>query len=189
MRSGAVATVTRRGVLAGAAAAGAMTSVAFSALAQVESVSSPSSAAVPVDLILVEKRRRRMHLYFRDRVLRSYRVALGQRPIGHKRAQGDGRTPEGLYAIDLKKTESRFGLGLRVSYPNARDRAAAATRREPPGGDIYIHGQPSEATALAFFRLKFAREDWTDGCIAVTNAEMAEIFRSVREGTSILIRP
>lgn len=157
--------------------------------AQVESISTVSRAAIPVDLIVVDKRRRRMHLYFRDRVLRSYRVALGQNPAGHKRAQGDGRTPEGLYYVDLKKSESRFGLALRVSYPNARDRAAAAGRGTPPGGDIYVHGQPAEAAALAYFRLKFAREDWTDGCIAVTNAEMAEIFRSVREGTPILIRP
>jgi murein L,D-transpeptidase YafK len=181
----AVSSVTRRGLIAGAAAAG----VALPAAAQVESIATDLRAAIPVDLIVVEKRRRRMHLYFRDRVLRSYRIALGKNPTGHKRTQGDGRTPEGLYYVDLKKPESRFGLALRVSYPNPRDRADAAGRATPPGGDIYVHGQPAEATALAFFRLKFARDDWTDGCIAVTNAEMAEIFRSVREGTPILIRP
>jgi murein L,D-transpeptidase YafK len=144
---------------------------------------------VPVDLVVVDKRRRRMHLYFRDRALRTYRVALGQNPVGHKQTQGDGKTPEGLYRIDLKKSESRFGLALRVSYPNERDRGHAARAGRSPGGEIYIHGQPIEALAIPFFRFKFAREDWTDGCIAVTNGEMAEIFRSVREGTPILIRP
>lgn len=183
-----MASVTRRGLIAGGAAAGAAAGAQLAA-AQVESLATVARTSFPVDLIVVEKRRRRMHLYFRDRVLRSYRVALGQNPLGHKQAQGDGRTPEGLYRVDIKKPESRFGLALRVSYPNPRDRAAAASRGAPPGGDIYIHGQPAEATALAYFRIKYAREDWTDGCIAVTNAEMAEIFRSVREGTPILIRP
>jgi len=183
MRRRAAARITRRGVLAGAAAAAALP-----AQAQVEPVSA-SRTAIPVDLIVVEKRRRRLHLFFRDRALRSYRVALGQNPTGHKRAQGDGRTPEGLYVIDYKKPESRFGLALHVSYPNARDRAAASARREPPGGQIYVHGHPVEAAAFAPVRFKPVRDDWTDGCIAITSAEMAEIFRSVREGTPILIRP
>ncbi len=183
-----MARMTRRGLIAGGAAAGAAVGAQFAA-AQAKSLATAARAAIPVDLIVVEKRRRRMGLYFLDRVLRSYRVALGQNPVGHKQAQGDGRTPEGLYHVDLKKSESRFGLALRVSYPNPRDRAAAASRGAPPGGDIYIHGQPAEAAALAYFRIKFAREDWTDGCIAVTNAEMDEIFHSVREGTPILIRP
>lgn len=174
--------------MAGAAGA-ALTAGTLPARAQIDTVSATSRPAIPVDLVVVDKRRRRMHLYFRDRVLRSYRIALGQNPAGHKRAQGDGKTPEGLYRIDLKKPESRFGFALRVSYPNERDRASAARAGHAPGGEIYIHGQPIEATQIVFFRLKFAREDWTDGCIAVTNPEMAEIYRSVREGTPILIRP
>ena len=180
--------LTRRGAMAGATSA-VVAAGALPARAQVESIATTTRGAIPVDLVVVDKRRRRMHLYFRDRVLRSYRIALGQNPSGHKRAQGDGRTPEGLYRIDLRKSESRFGLALRVSYPNDRDRASASRAGHPPGGEIYIHGQPVEAAQFAFFRLKFAREDWTDGCIAVTNDEMAEIYRSVREGTPILIRP
>lgn len=180
--------LTRRETIAGAATA-AFAASAIPGNAQIESTSSTAGGSMPVDLVVVDKRRRRMHLYFRDRILRSYRIALGQNPSGHKRAQGDGRTPEGLYRIDLKKPESRFGYALRVSYPNDRDRSSAARAGHAPGGEIYIHGQPVEATQFAFFRLKFAREDWTDGCIAVTNAEMAEIYRSVREGTPILIRP
>lgn len=180
--------LTRRGAMAGATSA-AIAAAAVPACAQIEAASTASRTAIPVDLVVVDKRRRRLHLYLRDRVLRSYRIALGQNPVGHKRAQGDGKTPEGLYRIDLKKPESRFGHALRVSYPNDRDRSSAARAGHAPGGEIYIHGQPIEATQFAFFRLKFAREDWTDGCIAVTNAEMAEIYRSVREGTPILIRP
>ena len=182
-----ISRMTRRGVLAGAAALAAL--AAPPARAKSESVPGGRGVKVPVDVVVIEKRRRRMHLYYRDRILRSYRVALGQNPTGHKRDRGDGRTPEGLYRIDLKKPDSRFGLALRIDYPNGRDRAQAAARGGDPGGQIYIHGQPMEATQLAYFRVKFAREDWTDGCIAVTNSEMAEIFRSVREGTPVLVRP
>lgn len=184
------ARVTRRGLLAGAAAvAAAVAAAALPAQAQDESVPRAARASFPVDLIVIEKRRRRMHLFYRDRVVRSYRVALGSKPAGHKRERGDGRTPEGLYRIDYKKPESRFNLALHIDYPNERDRALAAARGVDPGGAIYIHGQPTEASELAYFRLKFAREDWTDGCIAVTNAEMDEIYRSVRAGTPVLIRP
>jgi murein L,D-transpeptidase YafK len=177
---GMALSVTRRSALAGAAAA-----LAFSAEAQ----DVAPRPAVPVDLVVVVKSRRLLQLVYRDRVLRTYRIALGTNPHGHKRERGDGRTPEGLYAIGAKKAESRFGLALHVDYPNPRDRADAAVRGADPGGQIYIHGQPREASELAFFRLKFASVDWTDGCIAVPNREMDEIYRSVREGTPVLIRP
>ena len=182
------ARVTRRALLAGAAAT-AVAAAALPARAQDESIPRGAVASFPVDLVVIDKRRRRMHLLYRDRIVRRYRVALGQNPVGHKQEQGDGRTPEGLYRIDYKKPESRFNLALHIDYPNERDRAEAAARGVDPGGAIYIHGQPSEATEHAYFRLKFAREDWTDGCIAVTNAEMDEVYRSVREWTPVLIRP
>lgn len=146
-------------------------------------------AAVPVDLVVVVKRRRLLQLLYRDRVLRTYRVALGSNPVGHKQERGDGRTPEGLYRIDYRRPESKFNLALHVDYPNARDRARAAARGVDPGGAIYIHGHPREASELAYFRLKFAREDWTDGCIALPDPAMDEIYRSVATGTPILIRP
>jgi murein L,D-transpeptidase YafK len=178
------ARVTRRALMAGALAA-----TALPAHAQEGSVLRAVGLITTVDLIVVEKRRRRMRLFYRDRVVRSYRVALGQNPVGHKRERGDGRTPEGLYRIDYKKPESKFNLALHIDYPNERDRAQAEARGADPGGAIYIHGHPKEAAELAYFRLKFAREDWTDGCIAVTNREIDEIYRSVREGTPVLIRP
>lgn len=180
--------MTRRRMVAGASAFAAWLA-APSTRAQNASLLDSPPRQFPVDLVVVDKRHRRLHLYYRDRIVRSYRVALGQNPVGHKRDRGDGRTPEGLYRIDLKKPDSRFGLALHLDYPNGRDRAQAAARGADPGGQIYIHGQPKDAIELAYFRLKFAREDWTDGCIAVTNGEIAEIFRSVREGTPVLVRP
>jgi murein L,D-transpeptidase YafK len=181
---------TRRGLIAGAFGCAALAGVAAGpARAQGASIADRGVSHLPVDLIVVDKRRRRLHLYYRDRMMKSYRVALGQNPVGHKRDRGDGRTPEGLYRIDYKKPESRFGLALHLDYPNERDRAQASARGADPGGAIYIHGQPKEASGIPFFRIKFAREDWTDGCIALTNAEMAEIYRSVREGTPVLVRP
>ena len=181
------ARVTRRALLGGAATAAA--AAAMPALAQDRASLRLLGAEVPVDLVVIVKRIRLMRLLYRDRIMRSYRVALGRNPMGHKRERGDGRTPEGLYRIDYKKPESLFNLALHIDYPNERDRAEAAARGADPGGAIYIHGQPTAAGELAFFRLKFAREDWTDGCVAVTNAEMDQIYRSVRAGTPVLIRP
>jgi murein L,D-transpeptidase YafK len=181
---------TRRGLIAGGGACLASAALgAAAARAQELSSADRGASRLPVDLVVVDKRRRRLHLYYRDRVVKSYRVALGPSPVGHKRERGDGRTPEGLYRIDYKKSESRFGLALHIDYPNERDRARAAARGADPGGSIYIHGQPREAAELSFFRVKFAREDWTDGCIALTNADIAELYRSVREGTPVLVRP
>ena len=176
--------VSRRAVLAGAVAAAAIPLEAHA-----QTYAARARASVPVDLVVIVKKRRLLQLVYRDRVMRTYRVALGQNPVGHKRERGDGRTPEGLYRIDYKKPESKFNLALHIDYPNERDRAHAAARGADPGGSIYIHGQPTVAAELAYFRLKFSREDWTDGCVAVTNIEMDEIYRSVREGTGVLIRP
>ena len=175
--------MTRRAAIAGAGAASAL------ALGTLPAGAVAPRAAVPVDLVVVVKRRRLLQLLYRDRLMRTYRVALGTNPVGHKRERGDGRTPEGLYRIDYKKPESKFNLALHIDYPNERDRAQAAARGADPGGAIYIHGHPEEASKLAFFRLKFAREDWTDGCIALPDSAMDEIYRSVPTGTPILIRP
>ena len=120
-----------------------------------------------------------MQLLRDGKVLRTYRIALGDAPVGHKRQQGDERTPEGDYTISFRNAKSRFHLSLRVSYPNAADRAQAAARGVDPGGDIMIHGNtPPGYTG-----------DWTDGCIAVTDAEIEEIWRLVPVGTPIRIDP
>jgi murein L,D-transpeptidase YafK len=132
------------------------------------------------DRIIVNKTRREMLLLRGESILRTYRVALGRDPSGHKQQEGDGRTPEGSYVIDRRNPRSRYHLSLRISYPNAADRARAAALGVDPGGDIMIHGlkdgQPRE-------------HDWTQGCIAVTDAEMDEIWALVPEGTPIRIAP
>jgi murein L,D-transpeptidase YafK len=138
------------------------------------------------DKIVVEKAARRMALLRDGTTLRSYDVSLGSDPIGHKQQEGDGRTPEGLYTIDFKNVRSRFHLSLRVSYPSAQDREAARQRGVPPGGDIMIHGLPRGLGSLGDFHLA---RDWTDGCVAVTNREIEEIWALVDTGTAIEIRP
>jgi murein L,D-transpeptidase YafK len=139
------------------------------------------------DRVVVEKAKRSMHLMQNGRVLKTYRVALGGTPVGHKMQQGDSRTPEGVYTVDFRRTVSRFNLALRINYPNPQDRQVASARGVDPGGEIYIHGQPTGGVSPA--RLAQTGPDWTDGCIAVTNREMQEVFALVRDGTAVEIRP
>jgi murein L,D-transpeptidase YafK len=139
------------------------------------------------DRVVIEKGKRQMHLMQNGTALRSYRVALGGDPVGHKTQQGDSRTPEGVYTVDFRRSQSRFNLALRIDYPNARDRQIAAARGVDPGGEIYIHGQPNGGVSPA--RLAQTGPDWTDGCIAVTNREMQEVWAMVRIGTPVEIRP
>lgn len=147
---------------------------------------STAGAPGPADLIVVEKAERRLTLYRAGETLRTYRIALGFSPLGDKERQGDGRTPEGHYKIDHKNPQSRFHLSLRVSYPDASDRAGAAALGVSPGGDIYIHGMPeSWGWASSFHTMN----DWTLGCIAVTNEEIEEIWSLVPVGTPIEIKP
>lgn len=139
-----------------------------------------------VTAIVVNKSARKMYLLNNDEILRSYRVDLGFAPLGHKRIEGDGRTPEGTYVIDRRNPKSNFHLSLGISYPNARDRATARALGKRPGGDIFIHGQPNNPED----RRRVERvEDWTAGCIAVKNEEIAEIYAMVRTGTVIALRP
>lgn len=145
----------------------------------------PAAAPSPVaDRILVDKSERRMELLARETVLRSYRIALGGAPEGDKVREGDGRTPEGRYVISGRNPDSAFHLSLEISYPDAGDRAAAAALGVSPGGDIFIHGAPNW-----WIFPGQPPGDWTRGCIAVTNAEIAEIWRLVADGTPIEIVP
>lgn len=137
------------------------------------------------DLITVDKSARTLTLSRGGAVLATYPVSLGFTPIGHKMREGDGRTPEGRYVIDFKNDRSRFHLALRVSYPNAGDSARARLQNVPPGGDIMIHGLRNGFSWLGTLHLK---RDWTDGCIAVTNREIQDIWARVAPGTPIDIR-
>ena len=145
------------------------------------------AADLPVaDSVLVKKEERKLYLMRDGTAYRSYAIVLGASPEGHKQQEGDQRTPEGSYLIDWKNAKSAYHLSLHISYPNQQDRSLADARSVSPGGMIMIHGQPNGFGWLS--RLLQLR-DWTDGCIAVTNIEMEEIWRAVGDGTPILIQP
>ncbi len=149
-------------------------------------IASPVVQPLPLaaDYLIVDKSERLLVVYRKGKPLRAYRgIQFGDAPRGHKRFEGDERTPEGIYSIDRRNPQSSFHLSLGISYPNARDRAYAAQYGRSAGGDIFIHGQP---TGYAGPPLK---GDWTDGCIALTNAEIEELWRIVPNGTPIEIRP
>lgn len=134
-----------------------------------------------VTRIVVLKGEREMRLYSKDVLLARYDVALGRNPVGQKRVEGDGRTPEGHYIIDRRNPDSRFHLSLGISYPKVNQRKAAKEAGLSPGGDIFIHGEGRRRPA--------GRRDWTEGCIAVTDDEIEEIYAMVRLGTRITILP
>lgn len=138
------------------------------------------------DRVLVEKAARRLTLLREGRVLATYHVSLGFAPEGHKAREGDGRTPEGVYAIAFRNPRSVAHLSLKVSYPSPADEAAARAGGDPPGGDIMVHGLMNGFSWLG--RLHRLR-DWTQGCVGVTNAEMRAIYAHVDVGTPIEIRP
>ena len=146
----------------------------------------PAQAQVPADRIVVEKSARLLTLLRGATVLKRYDVSLGGDPIGHKQREGDGRTPEGTYAVDFKHAHSRFHLALRLSYPNAADRERARRLGILPGGDIMIHGLPN---GLGWLGTLHRIRDWTNGCIAVTNAEIEEIWSLTIVGTPVEIKP
>ena len=148
---------------------------------------SPVDQGAPLpraDLVRVDKSERTLVLYADGKPVRTYRgLQLGDAPAGHKRFEGDERTPEGRYTIDARNPASAYHLSLRISYPNGADRAFAQARDRSPGGEIFIHGQPNWLPAG---RLP---GDWTDGCIALANAEIEELWRIVPDGTPIEIEP
>jgi len=135
---------------------------------------------------LLLKAERRLLLLREDTLLASYDVALGSSPVGPKERRGDRRTPEGHYEIDWRLEDSDYHRALHVSYPNAVDRARARAARVAPGGGIMIHGLPSGLDEIG---ADHRSGDWTDGCIAVTNEEMDQIWELIPDGTPIDIVP
>jgi murein L,D-transpeptidase YafK len=139
----------------------------------------------PVDLVHVDKSARTLTLYAGGEPVRTYRrIQLGANPRGAKRFEGDKRTPEGRYVIDYGNEASAYNVSLHISYPNAADRAHAAARGRSPGGLIFIHGQPN-----GWPEGRRVPGDWTDGCIALADPEIEELWRLVGDGTPIEIVP
>ncbi|MBE1296758.1 MAG: L,D-transpeptidase family protein [Rhodobacteraceae bacterium] len=138
-----------------------------------------------VTSIVVNKGARKMYLLNNEEVLRSYDVDLGFAPVGPKRVEGDGKTPEGTYLIDRRNPNSSFHLSVGISYPNSTDVALAQSMGKKPGGEIFIHGEPNDHKD----RKRALRvRDWTAGCIAVKNHEIEEVYAMVRTGTLITLR-
>ena len=138
------------------------------------------------DYVVVDKSDRKLILYKAGRVLREFDVSLGQMPNGPKQREGDFKTPEGKYYLDGRNTNSDFFLSIHVSYPNDADRARARAQGVDPGGQIMIHGLPNEPK---YDVRHYQDTDWTDGCIAVSNSDMVDIWLMTRESTPIEIRP
>jgi tetratricopeptide (TPR) repeat protein len=136
--------------------------------------------------ILIEKTERRLTLFSKDKVLKSYKIALGGNPNGPKEKKGDNKTPEGTYMIDSRNGDSRYHLSLRISYPNEKDKKRAKELGVSPGGNIMIHGLKNGFSRIGDLHTEL---DWTNGCIAVTDEEIEEIARLAPNGTIVEIKP
>ena len=138
------------------------------------------------DRVVVYKSERKLVLLSQGKEIRSYKVALGSEPLGPKTRHGDHRTPEGIYTLDSRNPNSHFYKAFHISYPNPKDIATANKLGVSPGGDIMLHGLAKE---YAWVGKAHTLHDWTDGCIAVTNEEMDELWKLVPVGTPIEIKP
>ena len=143
--------------------------------------------ALPLaDRVRVSKADRKLELLRSGEVLRTYRIALGLRPEGHKEFEGDFRTPEGVYHLSRRNPNSEYFLSIQIDYPNERDLARARKQGVRPGGAIMIHGQPNLPRKPRDY---YSNVDWTEGCIAVSNTDMVEIWLMTPPDTPIEIRP
>lgn len=165
----------------------------LAALASADSSQTPSEVALrsadslpTADRVVVRKGERRLYLMRGQSVLRSYRVALGLNPVGHKERSGDFRTPEGQYRLTRRNSRSDYFLSIQVSYPNDDDARRARRHGWDTGGSIMIHGLPNQ---LKHAPTWYENQDWTDGCIAVTNADMVEIWLLIADNAPIDILP
>ncbi len=147
---------------------------------------SPLPEGFAIDRIVVEKSARKLSIFRDGNPIKSYRIALGRNPLGAKQQEGDMKTPEGIYKVDTRNSQSSFHLALHISYPSDEDNRRAAVRGVPAGFDIMIHGIANGRGWIgAFHRWK----NWTAGCIALTDEEIEELWRVTPDGTTIEIRP
>jgi murein L,D-transpeptidase YafK len=138
------------------------------------------------DHVVVSKSERKLYLMAGDEVLREFDIALGFTPEGHKRQEGDFRTPEGSYFLTRRRIDSDYFMAIQISYPSKRDMVQAQALGVSPGDNIMIHGQPGSPKKSSRY---YARNDWTEGCIAVSNAAMIDIWQLTAVNTPITIRP
>lgn len=161
--------------------------IGFFFLSQLSAIAAASSSSFgKADIILVFKAQRVLELLRGGVVLKTYTIALGPHPVGPKQRVGDGKTPEGSYVIDGRIARTPYHLALHISYPDALDRIRARTAHVSPGGEIFIHGMPA---SYGHFDISRGIKNWTDGCIAVGNVAIEEIWSAVDNGTPIEILP
>jgi murein L,D-transpeptidase YafK len=142
------------------------------------------SKNIKIDALVVYKSERKLVAYSKGKSIKTYSIALGKSPVGAKHFQGDNKTPEGVYFINGKNAHSVAYKNLGISYPNSRD--ISNSKGKPTGGDIKIHGLMNNFWFVGDFHRFF---DWTNGCIAVNNSEMEELYTNVSIGTKIIIKP
>lgn len=160
--------------------------VAFLLIVLVFASGALSSPPLKADRVVVYKKDRVLVLLNQGKEIKRYKIALGRNPVGRKVREGDHKTPEGNYVLDWRKPKSQFYKALHISYPNAQDIAGAKKLGVPPGGSIFLHGLPN---GFAWLGASHRLTDWTNGCIAVTNEELEEIWALVADGTPIEIKP
>jgi murein L,D-transpeptidase YafK len=163
-----------------------LTILLFASILQATGLTANVTSHDKVDFILIEKSAHPMTLMSKGKTLKTYHVALSTQPLGAKERVGDHKVPEGKYVVDEKKTASRFHLALHIWYPNAADRGRAQKLGVAPGGEIEIHGLEEKYARMGSVHRQV---DWTDGCIAVTDAEIDEIYPLLAVGTAVEIRP
>ncbi|WNV06637.1 L,D-transpeptidase family protein [Candidatus Methylospira mobilis] len=141
---------------------------------------------LPIESVRVLKSEHKLQLLSANEVTREFHAVFGSNPLGHKTQEGDGKTPEGVYLLDYKKSDSAFHKAIHISYPGERDIASAQARDMEPGGLIMIHGQKNGLGWLSFISRYL---NWTNGCIALSNADMDQVWDLVKEGTKIELLP
>jgi murein L,D-transpeptidase YafK len=178
--------LVRRAAVALLTLAASLTAGADTLPYRARSIVSPGAEYPTADRLLVRKSERQLYLMRGSEVLRAYRIALGLNPAGHKERAGDFRTPEGRYRLNRRNPRSDFFLSIQVSYPNESDIKSARRKGWEPGGSIMIHGLPNDPRHAPDY---YATHDWTDGCIAVSNADIVEIWLMTNDNTPIDIEP
>jgi murein L,D-transpeptidase YafK len=151
-----------------------------------QSFASSTGPAERADTILIVKHERRLYLLHDNRALRSYRVALGLSPTGAKEREWDFRTPEGSYVIDFRREHSRYFKALHISYPSAADLRRSSALHQPAGGNIFIHGEPNLLTRPVSY---YKTRDWTNGCIALSDEDLQDVWDLTGVPTRVEIVP
>jgi murein L,D-transpeptidase YafK len=159
--------------------------LAFATVVAAESFAG-AEELTPADHVIVRKAQRKLYLYRGQELLGAYRISLGLNPVGHKERENDYRTPEGHYELSLRNTRSSYFLSILVSYPNPDDQRRARQRGWAAGGAIMIHGFPNSPSHSNAY---YATTDWTNGCIALSNSDMVEVWMRTQDNTPIDIFP